>query len=57
MRDTKGLADQSLYEQYAQDVIDRGLPTEAVTVLNEGQGDGQARLPSRNLTEATGAGQ
>lgn len=51
MRDTKGLADQSLYEQYAQDVIDRGLPTEALSVLKEGQASGKLAA-GRNLTDA-----
>ena len=51
MRDTKGLADQSLYEQYAQDVIDRGLPTEALAVMKEGQASGKLTA-GRNLTEA-----
>ena len=51
MRDTKGLADQSLYEQYAQDVIDRGLPTEALAVMREGQASGKLTA-GRNLTEA-----
>jgi hypothetical protein len=52
MHDTKGLADQSLYEQYAQDVIDRGLPSEALSVLKEGQATGKLSS-NRNLTEQT----
>ena len=41
LRDTKGLSDQSLYEEYAQDAIDRGLPSEAEAVLKEGQASGK----------------
>ena len=50
LRDTKGLADQSLYEQYAQDVIDRGLPSEAISVIKEGQASGKLTA-SRAITE------
>ena len=41
LRDTKGLSDQSLYEEYAQDAMDRGLPLEAESVLKEGQASGK----------------
>ncbi|WP_174291952.1 hypothetical protein [Sphingomonas bacterium] len=51
MHDTKSIADQSLYEQYAQDAIDRGLPTEALSVLKEGQATGKLTA-GRNLTDA-----
>lgn len=50
MHDSKSLADQSLYEQYAQDVIDRGLPSEALTVLQEGKAAGKLAT-NRALTE------
>jgi hypothetical protein len=36
LRASRALADQSEYREYAQKVIDRGLPHEARTVLNEG---------------------
>ncbi len=50
MHDTKSIADQSLYEQYALDVIDRGLPSEAMNVLKEGQASGKLTA-GRNLNE------
>ena len=52
MHDSKSLADQSLYEQYAQDVIDRGLPNEALAVIKEGQATGKLTA-SRAVTEET----
>ena len=51
LHDTKGLSDQSLYEEYAQDLVDRGLPTEAEAVLKEGQASGKLAT-SKNLTDA-----
>ena len=51
LRDSKGLSDQALYEEYAQDAIDRGLPSEAEAVLKEGQASGKLAA-SKNLTEA-----
>ena len=51
LRDTKGLSDQSLYEEYAQDAIDRGLPGEAEQVLKEGQASGKLAA-SKTLTDA-----
>ena len=56
MHDTKSLADQSLYEQYAQDVIDRGLPSEALSVLQEGKATGKlaaSRAYTEEVTQAT----
>ena len=56
MHDTKGIADQSLYEQYAQDVIDRGLPSEALSVLQEGKATGKLttnRAYTEELEQAT----
>lgn len=50
LRDTKGLSDQSLYEEYAQDAIDRGLPLEAEAVLKEGQASGKL-TGSKNATD------
>lgn len=48
MRASKSLADQSLYEEYAQDVIDRGLPFEAASVLKEGMASGKIPAGSSN---------
>ena len=44
MRATKGLADQVDYEDYAQKLVDSGLPTEAKTVLQEGMAT--SKIPS-----------
>jgi hypothetical protein len=51
LHDTKGLSDQSLYEEYAQDLVDRGLPTEAEAVLKEGQASGKLTA-GKALTDA-----
>ena len=44
LRASGSLADQSLYEEYAQSVYDRGLPYEAQAVVREGQASG--KLPA-----------
>lgn len=49
MRATKSLADQSLYEEYAQAAMDKGLPTEAVGVIQEGIAAGKLQAASANI--------
>ena len=44
LRASGSLADQALYEEYAQGVYDRGLPYEAQAVVREGQASG--KLPA-----------
>jgi hypothetical protein len=44
LRASGSLADQALYEEYAQSVYDRGLPYEAQAVVREGQASG--KLPA-----------
>lgn len=51
LHDTKALSDQSLYEEYAQDLVDRGLPTEAEAILKEGQATGKLTA-GKALTDA-----
>lgn len=51
MHDTKSLADQSFYEEYAQALIDRGLPNEALTVLHEGQAAGKLATSDRAVAD------
>ncbi|MBM6574832.1 hypothetical protein KCP91_00480 [Microvirga sp. SRT01] len=46
MRQTKSLADQNDYLEYADDVQRRGLPNEAQTVLKEGMANG--KIPAGN---------
>jgi len=41
MRQTKSLADQSYYEEYAQSAGDIGLPDEAKAVIDEGKANGK----------------
>jgi hypothetical protein len=41
LRASRALADQYDYREYAQKVYDRGLPAEAITVLNEGNASGK----------------
>ena len=41
LRASRALADQYDYREYAQKVYDRGLPAEAITVLNEGTASGK----------------
>jgi hypothetical protein len=57
LRQTKALADQNDYLEYADDVQRRGLPAEALAVIKEGQAAG--KIPASNtlaksmVTEAT----
>ena len=44
MRQTKSLADQAYYEEYAQSAGDIGLPDEAKAVIDEGKANG--RIPA-----------
>lgn len=59
LRQTRALADQNDYLEYADDVQRRGLPSEASAVIKEGQAAG--KIPAANtlakalLTEATRA--
>lgn len=46
MHAAKALGDQNDYEEYAQKAADRGLPAEAVWVLQEGQSTG--KIPAGN---------
>lgn len=58
MHDSKSLADQYDYEEYAQNAVDRGLPGEAAMVLREGQASGKlptTRTVTEMLTQATQA--
>jgi len=48
MRAAGALADQYDYEEYAQSVYDRGLPTEAQAVIKEGQAAGKVPATSSN---------
>ncbi len=48
MRSTNALADQVDYEDYAQKLVDRGLPSEAKTVLQEGITTGKVPSSSAN---------
>jgi hypothetical protein len=50
-RASKSLADQSLYEEYASDVYDRGLPYEAQLVIKEGRASGKIPMTSKVATE------
>jgi len=56
LRATGGLNDQYDYEEYAQKVYDRGLPSEAAAVLKEGQASGKIPASSTSarllLTDA-----
>jgi len=45
MRQTKALADQSYYEEYAQKVMDAGLPDETKAVIAEGKALGKIPSP------------
>lgn len=52
MRQTKSLADQGDYEEYAQKVFDVGLPEEAKAVIAEGKAAGKIPTPSSpNITQ------
>jgi len=55
LHDTHSLSDQSIYEQYADTAIKRGLPAEAVTILREGQSSGKLTpaMSSGLLSSAT----
>jgi len=51
MRQTKSLADQNDYEEYAQKVYDIGLPDETKAVITEGRATGKIPTPSSgNIT-------
>jgi len=50
MRASGALNDQYDYEEYAQNVLDRGLPAEASAVLKEGQAAGKVPASSTNAT-------
>lgn len=50
MRQTKALADQSYYEEYAQSAGDIGLPDEAKAVIDEGKANGKIpAVPSSTI--------
>ena len=49
LRASGSLADQALYEEYAQSVYDRGLPYEAQAVVREGQASGKLPATSSSV--------
>ncbi len=51
LRQTKALADQNDYLEYADDVQRRGLPAEALAVIKEGQAAG--KIPAANTLAKT----
>lgn len=51
LRASGSLADQSLYQEYAQSVYDRGLPYEAQAVIKEGRASG--KLPAVNANDTS----
>lgn len=55
MRQTKALADQNDYEEYAQRSIDIGLPDEAKTVIDEGKATGKIPAASSSVIKALAA--
>ena len=55
MRQTKALADQSDYEEYAQRSIDIGLPDEAKMVIDEGKATGKIPTASSSVIKALAA--
>ena len=52
MRQTKALADQSDYEEYAQRTMDIGLPDEAKMVIDEGKATGKIPAASSSVIKA-----
>jgi hypothetical protein len=50
LRASGGLADQALYQEYAQSVYDRGLPYEAQAVIKEGRASGKLAASNANDT-------
>jgi predicted NAD-dependent protein-ADP-ribosyltransferase YbiA (DUF1768 family) len=57
LHDTRSLSDQSIYEQYATTAMKRGFPSEAASVLREGQQSGKltAAATAATLSRATQA--
>ena len=55
MRQTKALADQYDYEEYAQRTIDIGLPDEAKMVIDEGKATGKIPAASSSVIKALAA--
>ena len=57
LHDTRSLSDQSIYEQYADTAMKRGFPSEAATVLREGQSSGKltSAMTSASLARASAA--
>ncbi|HVF93680.1 MAG TPA: tetratricopeptide repeat protein [Sphingomonas sp.] len=59
LRASGSLADQALYQEYAQSVYDRGLPYEAQAVIKEGRASGKLAATNANdsalLAESTRA--
>ena len=55
MRQTKALADQNDYEEYAQRAIDIGLPDEAKMVIDEGKATGKIPAASSSVIKALAA--
>ena len=57
LHDTRSLSDQSIYEQYADTAMKRGFPSEAASVLREGQSSGKltGAMTASALARATQA--